>query len=196
MSRRTLIPSAGLLVALLAIAPVAQAANTGLGIGVHGGYGQSSDANDGSMLVGAHAILNVTSWLGVVGMVDYKFEENFSAGTEEFKAKSFPLALMGRFYVPVDKSWSPYVAAGVQYRFISYSGDVFDDLDLDTSDSAFGWLLGAGVEFSPSDNYEWFLEGRFEAADPESDIDNAVQDAKDLNYDQWNARLGFTWFFN
>jgi opacity protein-like surface antigen len=193
---RLAIPVAVLLITASTFVPASHAANAGLGLGVHGGYGQSSDADNGSFLAGAHATLNLTSWLGAVAMVDYKFDEDFTVDGEDIKVKSFPLALMGRFYLPVEKSWSPYVAAGVQYRFVSYSGDVFDDLDLDTSDSAFGWLLGAGIEFSPSDNWEWFVEGRFESADPESDFDNAVQDAKDLNYDQWNARVGLTWFLN
>ena len=197
MLQSRLILASVLAAAVLLTAPVAHAANTGLGFGIHGGYGQSSDAESGSPLAGAHVIINLTSWLGAVGMVDYKFEEDFQQSGENFTVTSLPLTAMGRFYLPVSGNFSPYAAAGVQYRIVNYDGDLFSsNTELDTSDDAFGWLLGAGVEFSPSEKFEWFLEARFESADPDSDIDNAIQDAKDLNYDQWNAILGITWFLN
>jgi opacity protein-like surface antigen len=174
---------------------VATAATTGVGLGVHGGYGQSKDADSGSPLAGAHLVLNVAPWLGVVGMIDYKFEEDFSDGNDDVTVTSLPISAMGRIYIPVS-SFSPYVAAGVQYRLLNYGGNVFDDdqFDIDDSDSAFGWLAGAGAEFGLGDTTGFFGEVRYESIDPDKDFDNAVDDAEELSFDQWSARVGLTFF--
>lgn len=171
------------------------AAPVGLGLGAHGGYGQSKDAESGSPLAGAHVILNVAPFLGVVGMLDYKFEEDYEESGEEYTVKSYPLSAMARIYIPV-LSFSPYVAAGVQYRLINYGGNLFEDTELDDSDSAFGWLVGAGAEFATSSNFGLFGEVRYEASDPDRDLENAVDDAKDFKYDQWSVRGGITLFLN
>ncbi len=187
----------GAIVLCLAVfsAGPASAAATGVGLGVHGGYGQSSDADTGSPLAGVHVVINVLPWLGVVGMADYKFEEDFSEGNEDLTVTSVPLSAMGRIYIPV-QSFSPYVAAGVQYRLLNYGGDIFDseNYDIDDSDNAFGWLLGAGAEFDVSPTAEFFGEVRYESFDPDKDFQNAVEDTKDLSFDQWSVRGGITFF--
>ena len=171
------------------------AAPVGIGLGAHAGYGESKDADSGSMLAGAHIVLNVLPFLGVVGMVDYKFEEDHSEAGQDYTVKSYPLTAMGRFYIPI-ASFSPYVAAGVQYRLINYGGDLFEDTELDDSDSSFGWLVGAGAEFDLNENFAFFGEVRYEASDPDRDVENAIEDAKDFKYDQWSVRGGITFFLN
>ena len=183
---------AGLGLALTLAGP-SPAATTGFGLGVQGGYGQSTDAESGSPIAGVHAILNVAPWLGVVGMFDYKFPEDYKEKDADYTVKSFPISAMGRIYIPV-MSFSPYVAGGLQYRLINYGGDLFEDTELDDSDSAFGWLLGAGAEFSINEKVEFFGELRYESSDPDRDVENAIQDAEDFKYDQWSARAGFTFF--
>lgn len=175
------------------LAVPSQAATTGVGIGIQGGFGQSKDAENGSPIAGAHVILNVAPWIGVVGMIDYKFPEDYKEKDASYEVKSFPISAMGRIYIPIE-SFSPYVAAGVQYRLINYGGDLFKNTDLDDSETAFGWLVGAGAEFDISPTSELFGEFRYEAADPDRDVENAVSDAKDFKYDQWTARAGFTFF--
>jgi opacity protein-like surface antigen len=170
-----------------------QAATTGFGLGIQGGYGQSKDAENGSPIAGVHAILNVAPWLGLVGMLDYKFPEDYKQEGADYTVKSFPISAMGRIYIPVS-SLSPYVTAGVQYRLINYGGDLFEDTSLDDSDTSFGWLAGAGAEITVSRSTEFFGEFRYESSDPDQDWHNAVDDAKDLSYDQWTARAGITFF--
>jgi opacity protein-like surface antigen len=70
----------------------------------------------------------------------------------------------------------------VQYRLIIYGGSLFEDTELDDSDSAVGWLLGAGAEINANDSFEIFGEVRYEASDPDRDVDNAVENAKDFKY--------------
>ncbi|HEX7880319.1 MAG TPA: outer membrane beta-barrel protein [Candidatus Eisenbacteria bacterium] len=185
-----------MMVAALSIttAPGAEAAHPGFGLGVHGGYGESDGADSGSPLAGIHLTLNVTPWLGIVAMGDYKFEEDVTQFDQDFTIKSYPISGMARLYLPIE-SFSPYVAAGVQYRLISYGGDAFDDVEIDDSDDGFGWLAGAGAEFNLGTNKGLFVEGRFESFDPEQDVDNALDDLEELSYDQWAAIAGLTFYF-
>ena len=169
------------------------AAEPGFGLGFQAGYGQSKDAESGSPIAGGHVVLNIAPWLGVVGMFDYKFPEDYTEEGADYTVKSFPISAMGRLYIPI-ASLSPYLAAGVQYRLINYGGDLFADTELDDSDTTFGWLAGAGAEFDIKENIALFGELRYESSDPERDIDNAVEDVQDFQYDQWTARVGFTFF--
>lgn len=179
------------------LAAAASAVTPGFGLGIQAGYGESKDAENGSPIVGVHAALNLASWLGVVGMFDYKFPEDYKQDDADYTVKSFPMSVMARVYLPV-KSFSPYVAAGFQYRLITYGGDLFDDdsYELDDSDTSFGWLAGAGAVLKAGSRAELFGEFRYEASDPDRNIDNAVQNAKDFVYDQWSARGGITFRFN
>ena len=186
----SLIVSAALIVVL---AKPAGAGSTGLGLGIHGGYGQSVDAESGSPLAGAHVIANVTPWLGAVASVDFKFKEDLVENGIEYDVESYPITVMGRIYIPVG-GLSPYIAAGFQYRIIKYGGNLFEDYEVDDSESAFGWVAGAGVELSSSDSFGLFAEVLYEAIDPERDIEDAVEDAEDFKYDQWSVRAGITFF--
>ncbi len=188
----SLIASAALIVVL---AVPALAAPTGLGLGVHGGYGQSVDAESGSPLAGAHVIMNVTSWLGAVASVDFKFKEDLVENGIKYDVESYPITVMGRIYIPAG-GFSPYIAGGFEYRIIKYGGDLFEDYEVDDSESAFGWVAGAGVELGSSDSFGLFGEVLYEMVDPERDIENAVEDAEDFKYDQWSVRAGITFFTN
>jgi len=175
-------------------APGANAAHDGFGLGIHGGYGESEDADSGSPLAGIHLAWNLTPWLGIVAMGDYKFEEDVTKFDSDFTVTSYPISGMARLYLPIS-SFSPYIAAGVQYRVISYGGDLFDNAEIDDSDNAFGWLAGAGAEFNLGTSKGLFFEGRWESFDPEQDVDNAVEDLENLSYDQWSAIGGLTFYF-
>jgi len=182
----------------------ALAAPTGLGLGVHGGYGASGDAESGSPLLGAHVELRPAALLGFVGAIAYKLDEDFTvtpAGGErvEYQAHSVPVSAMARLYLPL-AALTPYATAGAQWRYIGYDfGDLEEslgNLEADTSDSAFGWLIGAGAEFASSSRLAMFLEARFEFIDADRDLGDAdLADAEDFDYDQWSVIAGFTLYF-
>lgn len=176
----------------LTVAPAA-AAPTGIGLGVHGGYSQSNDAETGSPLAGAHLVVNLTSWLGAVAAVEFKFKEDHVEDGIDFDVSSYPIALMGRVYLPVE-GFSPYVAAGAQYKMMKYGGDLFDDYAVHDGENSFGWVLGAGVAFSSGDVLGIFGEVLYELNDPERDVENAIENAEDFNYDQMSFRVGITLF--
>lgn len=182
--------------ALVAFAVIpAAAAPTGIGIGAHGGYSQSKDAESGSPLAGAHVVVNLTSWLGAVASAEFKFKEDHVESGIDFDVSSYPVMLMGRVYLPME-SFSPYVAAGAQYKIIKYGGDLFEDYEVDDSENSFGWVLGAGASFSSGDALEIFGEVLYELNDPERDVENAIDNAEDFNYDQMSFRAGITLYFN
>ena len=192
------------LAAILSLATGAAAAPSGLGLGIHGGYGESRDATSGSALLGAHVELRPGGMLGFVGSIAYKLDEDFSvtpAGGEAvgYTAHSVPISVMARLYLPL-KAFTPYGTVGAQWRYIGYDfGDLeqsVHNLQADDSDSAFGWLLGAGAEFSSSARMSMFTELRFEFIDANRDLGDAdIQNAKDFNYDQWSVVVGLTLYF-
>ncbi|MBM3308470.1 MAG: porin family protein [Candidatus Eisenbacteria bacterium] len=184
----------GLAAAVLLSGP-ALAAPTGLGVGVHGGYGQSADAESGSPLAGAHVLLNVAPWLGVVGSVEFKFKEDHVESGIDYDVTSYPINLLGRIYLPMG-SLNPYVTGGMQYKVIRYGGNLFEDFELDDGENSFGWVAGVGASLSPAGSIELFGEVLYESNDPERDLGSAVEDAKDFRYDQWSARAGITLILN
>ncbi len=177
------------------------AAPSGLGLGIHGAYGESRDAESGSPTLGAHVELRPGPMLGVFGSVSYKLDEDFSvtpAGGEAvgYQAYSVPISLMARLYLPLS-ALTPYAAVGAQWRYIGYDfGDLeqsIENLQADDSENAFGWLLGAGAEFSASPRLAMFTELRFEFIDVDRKLGDAVlESAEALDYDQWSVMVGLT----
>jgi opacity protein-like surface antigen len=190
------------LVALLA-APGASANQSVFGLGFHGGYGQSEDADSGSGRAGIHAELRPFHSLGFVGSAGYVFEEDVlvtdTDGEEvgTFKAKNTPVTAMARVYLPVP-NFHPYAAAGASWNFLTYdTGDGIDDIQLsDDSETAFGWLLGAGAQYDASDKLGFFGEMRWEFIDAERKLDDETgNQIEDFDYNRWNALAGLTFYF-
>jgi len=181
----------------------ALAAPHGLGLGFHGGYGASKDAESGSALVGAQAELRPASFLGLVGMASYKLEEEFEiqpgvGSALIYEVHSIPISALARLYLPL-QGFDPYVTAGAQWRYISYDfghlDEALDNFTADDSETAFGWLVGAGVELGASSHVGFFGEVRFEFIDADRDLGDAdVEQAKDFDYDQWSAVGGITFY--
>lgn len=203
ISTRTIVPFYTALSFALIAGP-AFAAPYGLGIGFHGAYGESKDADSGSGLVGAHAEIRPATFLGIVGSVGYKLDEEFRIRVEDedaiYEVHSIPVTLAGRIYIPVE-GFAPYLTAGAQWRHISYDfGDLSDAVDnftADESETAFGWLIGAGAEISSSSNVGLFAEGRWEFIDADRDLgDNDFEEAENFDYDQWQIMAGLTFYLN
>lgn len=186
------------------LAPGAASANSSVfGLGFHGGYGESKDAESGSGRAGIHAELRPFHSLGFVGSAGYVFEEDvlvFDTDGEEigtFKAKNTPVTAMARLYLPVPR-FHPYAAAGASWNFISYDqGDGLDDIEItDDTETAFGWLLGAGAQYDASDKVGFFGELRWEFIDADRKLNDELgNQVEDFNYDRWNAMGGITFYF-
>ena len=191
------------LVALLAAPGVASANESVFGLGFHGGYGESNDAESGSGRAGIHAEFRPFHSLGLIGSAGYVFEEDVlvtdTDGQEvgTFKAKNTPVTAMARLYLPVP-NFHPYASAGASWNFLTYdTGDGVDDIQLsDTSETAFGWLLGAGAQFDASDKVAVFGEIDWQFIDAERKLDDDTgNQIQDFDYDSWNALAGLTFYF-
>jgi len=203
MRRLSTMLTATSLVALLA-GPGAVSANESIfGLGFHGGYGESADAESGSGRAGIHAEFRPFHSLGLVGSAGYVFEEdvlvNDTNGEEigTFKAKNTPVTAMARLYLPVP-NFHPYAAAGASWNFLTYdTGDGLESIELDDdSETAFGWLLGAGAQFDASDKVAIFGEARWEFVDPDRQLDDELgNQIEDFDYNRWNALAGLTFYF-
>lgn len=202
-STRTLVQNYTLLSLLLAAGPAA-ASPDGFGLGLHGAYGESKNADDGSGLIGAHAEIRPASALGILGSIGYKMDEQFAVtvgGDEGFyEVHSVPLTLAARLYFPM-QGFAPFASAGAQWRYITYDygglDDAIDNFQADESETAFGWILGAGAEFSTSSNVGLFGEARWEFVDAERDLGDFDFDrVEDFDYDQWQVMGGITFYMN
>jgi opacity protein-like surface antigen len=189
----------------LVCAESSRAAPRGLGLGFHGGYGAAKDAESGSALLGAQVELRPASFLGLVGTISYQLDEEFEiqpgvGSAIAYDVHSIPISALARIYLPL-QGFDPYVTAGAQWRYISYDfghlDDALDNFTADDSETAFGWLVGAGMEFSTSHHVGFFGEARFEFIDADRDLGDAdVENAEAFDYDQWVALGGVTFFLN
>ena len=174
----------------------------GFGLGFHGGYGESKDADSGSGRAGIHAEIRPLENLSLMGTAGYVFEEDvlvFDTDGEEigtFTAKNTPVTAMARLYLPVP-SIRPFATAGASWNFITYdTGDGLDDVQIsDDTETAFGWLVGAGAQYDASPKVGLYGEVRWEFIDAERQIDNAVDQIEEFDYNRWNALGGVTFYF-
>ncbi len=179
----------------------AHAAPHGLGLGVHGGYGASDDAESGSGLFGAQVELRPAGFLGFVGAISYKVEEDFvvqpvTNARASYSVHSMPVSVMARLYLPLP-GIAPYVTAGAQWRYISYDfehlDDAIDNFSADESETAFGWVAGGGLEFCAAPHIALFGEARFEFVDANRDFgETDMEEVEDFDYDQWAIVGGIT----
>lgn len=194
-----------LVLAGLLCAGSALAAPHGLGFGFHGGYGASRDAESGSALAGAQAELRPAGFLGLVGMISYKLREEFEIQPElgssvTYEVHSIPVSVLARIYLPM-QGFDPYITAGAQWRYISYDfghlEEALENFTAEESETAFGWLAGAGLEFGASPHVGFFGEVRFEFVDADRDLgDEDLEQAEGFDYDQWSAVGGITFYLH
>ena len=129
---------------LISVIANAQEIRNPTSIGPHIGWYKSSDADDGSVMLGGAIKMKLTNALGAEGSVDYR-AENYR--DESIVVRSWPVMLTGLFY-PVENI---YGAVGVGW----YNSEVDYEKELDNlpneSMQDFGWHFGAGIEIPLSE---------------------------------------------
>jgi OmpA-OmpF porin, OOP family len=68
------------------------------------------------------------------------------------------------YFVKADRTWDPYIAAGLGYEKNSGSAVIADSFTIDFSDSGFVGRLGAGVQTNRMKRVDFRLEGGFRFA--------------------------------
>ena len=89
--------------------------------GVHLAYSKPADANDGSSLIGGHVELAPSPMFGVVGAVDYRSEDVYNTSWGSLRARSIPVTLTGRFYLPMPTlAFTPFLEGGAGWYRVAY----------------------------------------------------------------------------
>lgn len=162
-------------------------AQTGGGnLGGHIGWIKAGDAEDGNFLFGGHVELRPIPWLGVQGSVDYWLAESYSFASGEMDVRSIPVTVTARAYLVATDQLNVFAAAGAGWYFMKYDySDEFEELGIeDSTESTFGWHVGAGLSVPLSPTVALYGEARAVFLDPDRDIDDdIVDDVGSLDYD-------------
>jgi opacity protein-like surface antigen len=164
--------------------PGPAAAQVSFGLGLHGGVGQSADADDTNGFFGAHARLRLLGFLGLEGAVDYRQEE-FAKGLLE--VNTVPVTVSALLYpIPVGPL-QPYLVGGIGWYFSDL--EVAGGQKTDTSDV--GVHVGAGLDIRLGSS--WALHGDVRYI--WRDLDTSDVDISDQDADSWQVGFGLTYYF-
>lgn len=175
------IPVIGALLTLGLAAPaLAQAPAFGLG-----GHGGVFDPKDGDLsgFGGVHARLRLPPFLGIEGSADVreaKFEDHVTI-------LQVPVQVSALLYLIPSGPVQLYIAGGVGWYYLH----VDPDGGPSSTDNQFGYHGGAGVDVPLSEN--WVLNADFRYYGLANKVEG--RDAKDIDTDGWQTRLGITYYF-
>lgn len=193
---------AALTAAALGLTP-APAAAFGGAIGPHLGWAKSSDADDGSFLIGGHLQFNLLPIIAVQGALDYRLAESFDLGVpgvedDELRVRFIPLTVTGRIYLPVSDSFMPFGALGAGWYYVMFDyEDALEDIGFeDSNTNEFGWHVGLGGEFVLTPRLNLYLEARWIFLDAERDLDESVvEDIENFDEDATYLAAGLNIVF-
>ena len=178
-------PEENLPVSLAAVEPALIGADEPrLAVGVHLGWLQLKDAEDGEMFYGLHARLYLLNFLAVEGSVDFS-KSDFADDDAELTL--MPVQVTGLLFPLPSLPIRPYGLAGAGWYFqdVEYSGSLSGLSD--DSDSTFGVHLGVGAELLLGRLIMLHADLRYIFMD-EPDVDNSQLD--DEEFDYWQVMIG------
>jgi outer membrane protein W len=194
------IPATVLFIALLAVGGTeafGQQRVPFFGIGIHGNYYNTNDADDGSIHGGLQIRLRVTQNLSAEVAADYRKEE-FEDG--RVSVEGYPFQVSGIWYLFGRGGINPHLIFGGSW----YNSDVTvtlteeGSLSRDYSGSDFGYHGGFGLEMHMTDRSFLHADVRYNFLDVNVDAGDFVTgdygDAN-LNHDGYVIQLGLTFYF-
>ena len=134
----------------------AEAQAQGLGFGPQVGYHKSSDADEGSLLVGGALRMRLSAALGIEGSITYR-EEKYN--DDLLTVKSWPVMVTGLFY-PLPILYGA-VGAGWYNVTFDYDQDQLGNFVEDQTSQEFGWHFGGGVELPVGENTKLAADIRY-----------------------------------
>lgn len=171
-------------------------------MGLHLGYAESKDAENGNGLAGAHLEIGVLPWLGLQGAVDYRLVETHpvqgNTASGEIDVKSVPVTATARLYLPIPSNWRLFAAAGAGWYYLlyEYSDELIAVGFEDRHENTFGWHVGAGVEVKVAPQVSLYGEGRGVFVDPDQALDSETFEAIErFDYDSLYFAAGFNLHF-
>lgn len=153
-------------------------------IGVHAGWLEMKDAEDGEVFYGAQVRLYLLRWLAVEGSVDVNKQEFID---DDAELTTVPVQLTGLLFPFPDLPVRPYALAGVGWYFqdVEFDGPL-ETLD-DEDDNTFGFHVGAGVEILLGRVLLLYADVRYVwLDDPEFD----TVEIEEEDFDFWQAAAG------
>ncbi len=170
------------------------------GYGVHAGLSRAADAEEGDYTYGGHADLNPVDFFGLHASVDYRSQAAFGDAEDLVKAKSVPITLSGRFYLPGPTGrLRPFALAGASWYNVIYDFSEALESRLGVEDRTvrtFGWHLGAGAALHLAERFGVYGEARYAFIDPDKELDDELADEiRNLDYDSATFELGLSILF-
>lgn len=156
-----------------------------LSIGLHVGWFQMNEAEDGEVYYGLHARFYFLRIFAVEGSIDFA-EQEFE--DDDVTLSTVPVQLTGMLMPFQGLPVRPYGLIGLGWYFhdVEYSGN-FNGLD-DDSDSTLGVHLGLGLELLLGDLIMLHADLRYVFLD-DPDLDDSVDfDSDDFNF--WTVAFG------
>lgn len=164
--------------------PVRAEAPSGLSVGVHVGYFEMRDAEEGELFYGIHARLHFLKYLAAEASIDIA-KADFIDDDAQFDI--IPVQVTGMIFPFPEWPVSPYLLAGAgwYYTQVEYSGSLAGLSD--DTESVFGAHIGAGAEIRLGSHLMIHLDLRYIFID-EPDVDNSS--LQDEEFDYWQIMLG------
>jgi outer membrane protein with beta-barrel domain len=153
-------------------------------VGVHLGWFQMNDAEDGELFYGIHGRAYFAKMFAIEASIDVA-EQDFL--DDDATLSLVPVQVTGMIFLPLDSAIRPYGLVGIGWYFtdIDYSGD--ESLSDDESDNTFGFHLGVGAEMLVGKLIMLHADLRYVFFD-EPDFDNDSIDGE--NFDYWQLSIG------
>lgn len=161
----------------------------GLSIGVHAGWMEMKDAEDGEVFYGAQIRLYFLRFLALEGSVDVNKQEFID---DDAEVRTIPVQVSALLFPFPDSAVRPYALAGAGWYFQDVEFDnaleSFDDDD----DNTFGWHVGTGLEILLGKMFMLYGDVRYIwLDDPEFDS----VEIEEEEFDYWQAAAGIALAF-
>ena len=163
-------PTAGLGMPMGAFSDVA---STGFNLGLTGDYPLNE-----SFVVGGEA-----GWHGFGGSDDFEKAQSAAIGSSvDAKVNIVPVIVHGKWMIPSGGGgMKPYLKLGLGlYR--SSTKVEFTGGDDTTTDTNFGYELGAGLNYPVNDNVSWGVDGAFHSIQSDGDAANLITVRAQLHF--------------
>lgn len=132
-----------------------------VGVGAHVADFKASDAQDGKTFVGGQLRLKLGGGLGLEASVDYR-EDFYESAEQRVTLKSVPLLFSLTAELLPRSPITPYLLGGGGFYFTKIRLKT-DFVDIDDSQTKFGYHLGAGVVVKPGSRIGIHADYRYTA---------------------------------
>lgn len=165
------------------------------GIGIHGNYFSTSDADDGSIRGGLQIRLRVTQTISIEGAADYR-EEEFDDG--HVSVEGYPFQVSGLWYLFGRGGVNPHLIFGGSW----YNSDITVkgpfELSHKYSSNDFGYHGGFGLDLHLTERSFFHVDVRYMFLDVEydaSDILGSDYGVQSVDHDGYVIQAGLTFYF-